>query len=154
MLVRFRYMWFIVLAVFFLFLFYLREFIVISDDWQGNFTIMKLNSIFFRFESIFRGFNLIMMEETSFFFGFGSGRSEELIGRVMHNSIAQTLFDHGVFGLLSIIVLLNFMHRQSNVPALFLSVILFSLLFDPLWSYVFSILPVFGRASLQAVLSK
>ena len=153
-LARFRYMWFIVFVVFFSFLFYLAELIVISDDWQGKFIIMKLNSIFFRFESILRGVNLIMMEETSFFFGFGSGRSEELIGRVMHNSIAQTLFDHGAFGLLSIIVLLNFMQRQSSVPAFFLSVILFSLLFDPLWSYVFSILPVFGRATLQGGLSK
>ena len=143
-LARSKYIWLGIFALFFLLLFSLRDFIVILEDWQQNFVSMKLNSIFFRFGSILRGHSLIMQDWTSLYFGFGSGRSEELIGRVMHNSVAQTLFDHGIIGLLGVLMLLAYFFKHTEVKALFLSMVLFSLLFDPFWSYIFSILPIFG----------
>jgi hypothetical protein len=117
--------------------------LTVFDNWQENFFAMKANSALFRFFSVFKGYQLLIEDNFRLFFGFGSGLSDVLIGRVMHNSIIQVFFDHGLFGLTSLYIYLSVAFRYTYYKELFVITFLFGFLFDPLWVYGFSILPIF-----------
>lgn len=116
--------------------------ISIKQDWQTNFVSMKANSLFFRLSSIENGLDLLASDWRSIIWGFGSGNSNELIGRVMHNSVLQTFFDHGILGVSIIYLYFLSILRDPDNTTFFVFTILFSLVFDPLWSYLFSLGPL------------
>ena len=116
--------------------------ISIRQDWQTNFVSMKANSLFFRLSSIENGLDLLASDWRSIIWGFGSGNSNELIGRVMHNSVLQTFFDHGILGVSIVYLYFLSILRDPDNATFFVFTILFSLVFDPLWSYLFSLGPL------------
>ena len=138
----FKYLILFLPAIMAIFIYFDLYQISIRQDWQTNFFSMKANSLFFRLSSIENGLDLIASDWRSIIWGFGSGNSNELIGRVMHNSVLQTFFDHGILGVSIIYLYFLSILRDPDNTTFFVFTILFSLVFDPLWSYLFSLGPL------------
>ena len=126
---RFKYLIIFLPAIMAVFIYFDVYQISIRQDWQTNFFSMKANSLFFRLSSIEKGLDLLASDWQSIIWGFGSGNSNELIGRVMHNSVLQTFFDHGIMGVSIIYLYFLSILRDPDNTTFFVFTILFSLLF-------------------------
>jgi hypothetical protein len=78
-----------------------------------------------------------------FLFGYGSGLSQEMNGRILHNSVFQSFFDHGVLGLICVLMNIRRIGMSTGFAELYAAAIIFALVFDPFWSYLIALLPMF-----------
>lgn len=119
-------------------IFYGATFEVMSD-YDTNAVALKVNSIIFRLRPQLGALELMHETPSIFWFGFGSGQSAELFGRVLHNAYMQVLFDNGVLFFTLLFCLTGYYIYRSRIP-LFLVVTIFlsNFLFDNIFMFVFT----------------
>ncbi|WP_272577885.1 MULTISPECIES: hypothetical protein [Providencia] len=117
--------------------------IIAIEDWQDNYISMKINSLMFRLNAQILGAQMLIHEPMHFLYGFGSGLSIELFGRVMHNSYMQILFDHGIIFLLLMFLYFNLILKKMNVYIVAIYCQLMSFMFDSYFMGIITIIYVF-----------
>lgn len=119
-----------------------RDKLEILDDWDTSYLSLKINSVFFRFNSSFDGFLHMQDNSHLFWFGMGNGRSLEVSTKVFHNLYFQQFFDHGFFYYMIMSLLLFYITKCSiKVPVIQLMIFIFfinNFLFDNFYSFIFS----------------
>ncbi|MQL49784.1 hypothetical protein GEA64_18290 [Photorhabdus khanii] len=100
------------------------------NNWQDNYLLMKLNSIFVRLNSQIGGIKMLVAEPSRLLYGFGSDVSFKIFGRVMHHAYLQTIFDHGVIFLVILFLYINKVLKKYPVYPLFFYLQIMNFLFD------------------------
>lgn len=125
------------------------------NDIENTFLQYKVASVKLRLEPQITALNLLK-EQNAFWQGFGSGRNPELTGRALHNGLFQLVFSHGIFyfviftSWLSLLLLsYNKAPRKDklSIYAIFYSLLLSSLMLDPLFLLVFNLVLLFSKGS-------
>ncbi|KPC52205.1 hypothetical protein [Amantichitinum ursilacus] len=112
--------------------------IVLESDYQTSFVAMKFNSVFFRFFAQFSAMDIIQNRPSVFWFGYGSGHSVELFGRVLHNTYVQLFFDSGIVVFLGVLLVVGLgSFRFDRQKPVFIILIISSLLFDAFFMFIF-----------------
>ncbi|PHM38546.1 membrane hypothetical protein [Xenorhabdus innexi] len=117
------------------------------SDWNTNYISLKINSLLVRLYSQIEGIKIILHDPIHILYGFGSHASVELFGKVMHSAYLQTLFDHGIFLLISIYLYINIISKKHIFYLVIFYLQIMNFLFDNYFMGVVSIFFILGLIS-------
>ena len=86
--VKFRIV--LIFPIFFIFIALFTSYFEIQGNWKDNIVVLKTNSLLFRWNAILVAIENVTADPFRLLFGFGSGVSEELNGRILHSSVFQS----------------------------------------------------------------
>lgn len=129
-----------VLGVFYLKSKFTIDFIVDYD----SFWDVRLNSLFRRLDSSFRGIEDLLNSRIYFLSGFGSGIAKIRYGHVFHNGWLQLLYDNGIVIFIAFIMVLMRVSKQLSGRGL-LVFFMFTFMFDPLWNASLLLIKKFSK---------
>ena len=136
-----RWMPFLLAFSWILMVYWIGSFAEVSSikGYDISFVDMKLNSVFFRLIAQIQALQQIFDEPQILLFGYGSGHSVDLFGRVLHNFYLQLFFDSGIILSIIILSLISYSAVKSVQGSTIFMVLLFcALMFDPFFMYIFT----------------